>query len=329
MQINPSQKRKYQQTLRGIQRKLSSSFAVYQTPQIFDSPKDSLVNRDRSIGFFPKTQTVWEDLSSFTSAPQIPKAIHTVWHRGLPIEFELSRDQSKTLLVMFHGALEHHAFLPIFSGSYVASGLDVARVSITDPSLYLSPTLPLAWFAGSYAQPDLQTVISLIVRKLAHSVGAERTIFFGSSGGGFASLVQAAANPSSTAVVANAQTDILRYHQQHVRNYLKHAWNDDRNRFIESVEFSALKAFRESKNHPKVVYMQNSTDTFHIDGHLNPFLKSCNAASNSYLLLGDWGKGHVPPPKNLMHGVLEAVVQNKFGELDRLGFDRAYCENPS
>lgn len=329
MQITPDQKRRYQQKLRRIRRKLSSYAAVYQTPHLFDVPENSLVNRDRSIGFFPKTQTVWKDLSHFTSAPHITNGIHSVWHRRLPIEFELSRDRSKTLLVVFHGALEHYALLPIFSGAQVTSDLDVARVSFTDPSLYLSPTLPLAWFAGSYAQPDLQTAISLLVRKLARSVGATRIIFFGSSGGGFASLIQAATNPGSTAVVANAQTDILRYHQQHVRNYLQLAWNDDRDKFIESVEFSALRAFRESENRPKVVYMQNSTDTFHIEGHLNPFLNSCQVASDAYLLVGNWGQGHVPPPKNIMHGALQAVVQNNYSELNHLGFERSYCENPS
>lgn len=323
MQFTSTQKREYQRILRRIQRGSASAFAMYQTPHLFEEPRDSQIKRKRSVGFFPKIQSVWDDVAAFVSAPRIRRGIHSVWHKGLPIELELSRERSETLLVVFHGALEHYAVLPIFPGANVTSSLDVARVSLSDPSLYLSPTLPLAWFAGSQVQPDLQDVTTRLIEKLLKSTGAKRLIFFGSSGGGFASLIQAVSFPGSVAVVANAQTDVLRYHEDHVRNYLSTAWDNDRVRFVENVEFSAIEAFRKTGNRPKIVYMQNSTDTFHVNGHLRPFIGQAGNTPHIDLLFDDWGIGHVPPPKWLIHSTLQAVSQDDFHTLDRLGFSKA------
>lgn len=323
MELSYEQKREYRRKLMRVHRDVSRAVAVYQTPALFNSPDDSHVARERAVGFFPTIQTVWHDIDAFEAAKRVRKGVHSLWHGGLPIDFELTRNRADVLLVVFHGALELNAALPIFSGANVSSGLNLARLSFTDPSLYLSPELPLAWHAGNRFQPDLQQVTTRIIRKTAASVGAKRIVLFGSSGGGFASLVQAAAIPSATALIANAQTNALLYHEDHVQTFINLAWGGDRDAFLAAGGYSAVDKLGEADRVPRILYMQNSTDVFHIRGHLDPFVKAFGDSPNIQLLFGGWGDGHIAPPKSVFHAALRAVVENDELALRSLGFTSA------
>lgn len=329
MQLSYEQKRAYRRNLMRVHRDISRAVAVYQTPSLFAVPDNSHLERDRSVGFFPTMQTIWPDVEAFEEARRVRKGVHSIWYNGLPIDFELTRNRSDVLLVVFHGALELNAALPIFSGSNVTSGLNVARLSFTDPSLYLSPDLPLAWHAGNMHQPDLQQITTRIIRRVARSVGAKRIVLFGSSGGGFASLIQAAAIPQATALIANAQTNALLYHEDHVQTYIDLAWNGDRDAFLAAGGFSAIDALKGAERFPRVLYMQNSTDVFHIRGHLNPFVQEFGQDPNMRLLFGEWGEGHIAPPKDLFHTSLKAVVENDDLALNMLGFTPASSYTPA
>lgn len=320
MQLSDEQKRAYRRQLMHARRIVSRTLTEFQTPELFKTPENSVLARDRAVGFLPTIQRVWPNLDAFLQASRASRGVHSVWHNGLPIDFQITRHRSDILLVVFHGALEFNAALPIFPGANVARGLGVARLAFTDPSLYLSPDLPLAWHAGNIYQPGLQDVYTRIIRKVASSVEAKRVILFGSSGGGFASLVQAAAIPGATALIANAQTNALLYHQDHVQTYINLAWEGDREAFIAAGSHSAIEKIRSAQRVPRVLYMQNSTDTFHIRGHLNPFVREFGQNSEMRLLFGDWGEGHIAPPKNLFHASLKAVVDNDPLALDQLGF---------
>ncbi|TVX76176.1 hypothetical protein [Corynebacterium sp. NML180780] len=320
MKLSYEQKRAYRRQLVHARRALSRSIASYLTPELFNVPSDSRIARDRAVGFFPTIQRVWPNLDVFLDTHHVRKGVHSVWHQGLPIDFQLTRTRADVLLVVFHGALELNAALPLFPGANVTRGLRASRLAFTDPSLYLSPELPLAWYAGSVFQPDLASQITKIIRKVARSTRAKRIVLFGSSGGGFASLVQAAAIPQATALIANAQTNVLLYHEYHVQKYLDIAWGGDRKKFVAAGQSSAIERLNASMPRPRVLYMQNSTDAFHIRRHLNPFMQRLGSELNVQLLLGNWGDGHVAPPKELFRASLEAVVENDDLALERIGF---------
>lgn len=329
MQLSYEQKRAYRRQLMLARRMVSRTIAGFVSPELFTTPENSALARDRVVGFLPTPQRVWPSLNAFLQTAQARKGIHSVWYNGLPVDFQVTRNRADVLLVVLHGALELNAILPIFPGANVARGLNVARLAFTDPSLYLSPDLPLAWHAGNIHQPDLQSVYTKIIGKVASSVGAKRIILFGSSGGGFASLVQAATIPGATALVANAQTDALLYHQDHVQRYIDLAWKGDREAFIAAGSHSAIEKIRESHRVPRVLYLQNSTDSFHIKNHLDPFVREFGQDPEMRLLFGDWGEGHIAPPKDLFHAALKAVVENDPLALDMLGFVSASTYTPA
>lgn len=323
--LEPSRKR----LLAARYRELARQIALVQAPYLFESPMDSQVSRERAVGFFPRHHHVWSAPEEFVRSSNIGKGIHTIWYGGLPIDLALTRSRQDTLLVIFHGALSPEANLPIFTGAQLVSGLPVARLSISDPSLYLSPKLNLAWFAGNRFQPDIQRVISILIQKVADSVRANRVILFGSSGGGFASLIQASLLTGSTAVVANAQTNLLHYHRDHVEKYLEIGWGADRQSFLHNAESSAVSALSKLKELPEIYYLQNLTDDFHTGEHLAPFLRAFPMNPHLHLLMGSWGQGHVAPPRQLFHETLSAVIRSDSGFLADLGFEKAPSYNDS
>ena len=303
-----------------IQRRFSECVSLYQTPEIFRAPAVSYVVRDRAVGFFPKPQSVWEDEEQFLNSKTVHRGVHSIWHNGLPVDFELSKGRADVLVVVFPGALQPGALLPVFAGANSTRGLNITRLSFSDPSLYLSPDLPLAWHAGNIHQPNLQILLTRIITKVQAAIGAKRIILFGSSGGGFAAMIQVAKLPHAYALVANPQTEILSYHEDHVQRYLNIAWSGDRKLFSDSVQSSVINAIRGSMADPKIFYMQNLKDLFHVKAHLDPFAEALYSQSNVQLLLRDWGDGHIAPPKNLFHEVINALATNDDFLLSNLGF---------
>ena len=75
----------------------------------------------------------------------------------------------------------------MFTGLNVTRDLDASFVAISDPMLYLDPDLKLAWYAGS-AGWNFQAEMKRVLRKIIAVALTADVVFFGGSGGGFASL---------------------------------------------------------------------------------------------------------------------------------------------
>lgn len=313
----------FRRILRREYRDLAHYIEIYRSPSSFRQPSDNSVHRHRDVGFFPRTHFIWANTKEFFLEPEVRPGVHTVWDNGLPIDFELAAGRQDTLVVVFHPAAGADADLPIFSGHRLTSKLDCWRMSISDPTLYVDPSLTLAWYAGSSLQPDLPSIISRIIQFTKEKCGLSRIILMGSSGGGFASLMQAALNPNSTALVSNPQTDILKYQRVHVENYINIAWDHSRRAFLRSASPSVGEALNSITNLPKIFYVQNTRDHFHIDFHLKPFLAQLPDGYSLELMVGDWGGGHAPPPVSLLSEILSALLQDKTDELVKMGFKPA------
>src|SRR5699024_1872257 len=93
------------------------------------------------------------------------------------------------------------------------------RVFVSDPSLVLDEDLMLAWYAGNSHQPNLQEILTDVLRKIAEDLESKKVVFFGGSGGGFASLYFAGQFENSLALVFNPQTNIAKYSERAVRAF--------------------------------------------------------------------------------------------------------------
>lgn len=272
----------------------------------------------------------WENLSTIhhsyfishdsfmRSSKLIPGAI-SIAHKGLPVDMSLKAEPGTPLLVVLHGAAATDVRLPFLSGQSVSKQLKCSKLSISDPTLYLSESLNLSWYAGNAHQPKLLSDIAEIISKTAQLLDAPRIILLGGSGGGFAAINLAARLQHSTAIAMNPQTDILRYHPSHVANYVKQAWDGDRAQFLRQASHNLAEVLERSQTEPNLLYLQNEKDEFHVKNHLEKFVAELPEFSFE-LLLKPWNDGHTPPPKKLIANTLKQVLEDPAPNLAQLGF---------
>lgn len=254
----------------------------------------------------------YESVDQFTDVQHPPVGIVTINHNEVPIDLLVAPAPSDTVLVFFHGAIERHFSLPVLSGLGISGGLSANRVFVSDPSLYLDEKLLLAWYAGNYAQVDLQEQLTRILSHVFFLLGATRVVFFGGSGGGFASLYFASRFDNSLAIPFNPQTNIRRYMDLAVARYMNLGFQVQapRRRRLANKPTSVVSnlcTLYQSPRPPLVAYMQNMNDRVHIREHLRPFLRLMHEDNRMMLLAQAWDEGHTPPQKPLLTEVLNAA----------------------
>lgn len=286
------------------------------------------MQRKREIDRDIHQVSTFSSVTNFLNAETVPSGISTILSGGLPIDILISPKNSNTTTFFFHGAIEPHFTLPVLSGLGISGGLEANRVFVSDPSLVLDETLWLSWYAGNYQQPDLQQSLIDIFRKIILSLGSTRTIFFGGSGGGFASLFFAKHFDNSLALVFNPQTNIANYSERAVRGFAEKAFqspqgNDDP---LSTLPTEIVTNVCEIYNEPsgsKIAYLQNRNDDSHLQLHLSPFIEAVHPDTELFLLTKPWREGHTPPPKELLTEVLNlAVSSDDWGrDFNKIGFE--------
>ncbi|MFG6668739.1 hypothetical protein ACGK9R_16755 [Halomonas sp. HNIBRBA4712] len=237
------------------------------------------------------------------------------------LDIEVIINDPRVIVFVFSGAKSNDKVIttPYFMARGLGAGLDASIVYVSDPSYYLHKDLKLAWYAGSSsyrAQTELPKILSFISNK----INAERKIFFGGSGGGFASLFYSRLLSNSMAIVWNPQINISNYpapagRYSVVDFYSKLAFNTSREALKNYIVDDLSLEYGTAKHDNMVIYMQNITD-HHAERDLAPFLESYNCRlptknysgfidDNFYLHYTNWSKGHRPPPKAALAYLIE------------------------
>lgn len=265
--------------------------------------------------------------ADFLTANVTPPGISTIYHGNLPVDIMVSPANADTTIFFFHGAIEKHFTIPVLSGLGISGGIDANRVFVSDPSLVLDNTLMLSWYAGNKHQPDLQDLLTEIFSKIAWDLGSKRVIFFGGSGGGFASLYFAHSFEDSLALVFNPQTSIAKYSQRAVDDYTQKAFSISRDDseplgvLPKSVTHDLCRLYRK-RTSATVAYMQNLNDVTHVERHLHPLLAQAHPENTILTLVQPWRDGHTPPPKELLTNLLDTMTSSTHWALDleKMGF---------
>lgn len=251
-------------------------------------------------------------LDEFLESTEIPAGLLSIQHNGLFLDVLNSPAISDTTIVCFHGAALRDVKLPWHVGRGVTGSTGANRVFVCDPTLYMSEELHLSWYAGSTRIPDLQDILARIVRHIVGTTGGHNLVFFGSSGGGFASLEMSRRFSGSLALAMNPQTSISKFYAGPVQRYAQIAWGRDSlsdGEFPMNHDVVGLYADGFS-NH--VAMIQNARDWFHIGNHQLPFLDVVGLSPNVYMLMDRWGPsagdGHTPAPKEILAPILAGLA---------------------
>lgn len=240
----------------------------------------------------------------------------------LDLDTLLLRGDHPALVVVLHGALvRKDVTLPRFEWLRTLRARPENLLFVSDPSLCWDDSLPLAWYVGP-EEHDVTAHIATEVEHLVRRLGTTRTVFTGSSGGGYASLALAARTPGSLAVSFSPQTRVSRYDRMPVKAFRTRLFPDHPD--MDSVEATHRTrvdqthrwAAGESQPEAFVRIAQNAQDHRHIRAHLLPFLEAAGVDPETFeghprvsVALDDFGEGHTPPRPTQMREHLDAALE--------------------
>lgn len=246
-------------------------------------------------------------LSSFAQENEQP-GIHSIQYGIGNLDLYVENRNAKTTLVLFHAAVPSRInTYPVFQGFKVTQELDCNLIFVSDPVLELNTNL--GWYGGDHQrrlQVDLPKVLNEVLTRFDSH---EHLVFFGPSGGGFASLYYSRLFPGSWAIPMNPQTDISKYGPRAVNAYVNAAW---RGMSIEKAPFDHRIVDLYQQDFPNyIIYVQNLGDRTHVPNHLLPFLEATEENRERVALFaGKWGLGHKPAPGRILSRIFQKVVSS-------------------
>lgn len=287
----------------------------------------------RNVGRYKSRQEMHTSFREFASS-RIDSALHTIsfGERVTDVLVE-KQGESEVGIFSFSPAITSPGVTrPYFVGAGILSDLPAHRVYLSDPSLELNDELALAWFAGNREQTTMSNDIQQIIESIISDLGIRHPVFIGTSGGGFAALKHSSLTPGSLAMVVNPQTDLLRYHKQHVARYAKYAWGMTYEKAVDvlgkRIGTQVIEKYSEPLDNT-VLWLQNIQDDHHVDVHMKPLLTEVHKMNRVLVRLGrDWGEGHQPAPKETQVSLLESIV-NCNGNWSQVWKDNPNFEDPS
>ena len=279
----------------------------------------------RDIKKWGKPEFVYDNVDKFESSPELKNGVHTIIHNGVPIDILLDLRHGAPLTFIFKGNTRRKADtrLPVFVGFSIVSPVGNSRVSISDPGMYLDPTIGLAWYAGG-KNLDIQSVLPRIIQKIVSTTAPSKVMMIGGSGGGYAAMYYSRYVAESLAVAWNPQNDFLDYEERGVMAYVSKAFDvsniDEAKAVVPRYVNNELSSFyRKTSASNYVIYLQNIIDT-HVEKHCKPFMASFGyeistdvkyklVNTNTYLYFSDnWGGDHEPPPKEFLSSITRDLL---------------------
>ena len=164
---------------------------------------------------------------------------------------------------------------PIFHRHSWMDEFEDTVIYYNDPTLYLGK-LSLGWGQGElnrfYLQ-DIANILEIVFVKL--KVDSKNVLFYGSSGGGFMSLILAGFVKGSTAFINNPQTNLLKWIPVPINlvfdlSYPNLSREEVEEKFGERI--NVVKFFNHIKYVPNIYFLQNFACEFDVQNHLLPFI---------------------------------------------------------
>lgn len=224
-----------------------------------------------------KIATNIERLKNTTLPLGKPFLLEIVWD-DVKYEFFIRlRKHSDRIFVFGSGAYDSSKLKPpIFHRHSWINRIDESMIFYNDPTLYLGE-INLGWGFGTpnnHYLEKIAKIIEILVKK--NDVENKRVYFYGSSSGGFMSLILAGFLRGSMAIVNNPQTIVYNYYKRHV-DRLFHvtashmSWNDIITQF--KTRLNAIEFYDSINYLPKIHYLQNIACEHDMNKHFTPFIE--------------------------------------------------------
>ncbi|WP_226618611.1 heparinase II/III family protein [Cytobacillus firmus] len=229
------------------------------------------------LDLYPITKIEGEDLQSLEMDFQNPKIL-TVNKNNTLYDFLIRiKPDSPFLYVIGSGAYNSKEYSPPnFQRHSWLERIDGNVIYYNDPTLYLGE-INLGWGQGTVENYYLENVAE-IIRILAGKmmIDNKNILFYGSSAGGFMSLMLGGMIKGSSVLVNNPQTIVSNYFRSHVEgmyevSYSGLSFEEIKSTFKNRLDVTAFYASLDTI--PNIYYLQNSACQHDMENHFTPFFK--------------------------------------------------------
>lgn len=229
---------------------------------------------------------------------------------------------SDKLLVMGSGAYDYEKIKPpVFQRLSWINEFDSSVIYYNDPTLY-EGNISLGWGYGNehiYYLEDIKDILSILSEM--NSINNENIVFYGSSGGGFMSMILATLTKGSRAIVNNPQTNVLKYHEKHKDKLFDVIYKGKISEEIINKNLhrlSVIETIKKEKYVPKILYLQNLSCDFDMNNQFIPFIQQLKDINEKYYynnidvkLYSNIKDGHTPVSKEDTKNIINAVLNTK------------------
>lgn len=246
-----------------------------------------------------------------------------IYKNNYDFYFKLNLKENNNQMVVFsNGAADRKkSELPIFMRHTWAEDIHANCLYIDDRTIHDSK-LMIGWGIGREDCHFLRE-ISLIVRKITQllEVKSDKTIYYGSSAGGFMSILLAIKHRYSKAIVNNPQMILKNYISgkplSYIRNnfFKKYSQVDFIQKYQERISVTYM--MKQEKYVPRVLYIFNKESKEDYHQQFLPFLDELkeydiDATKIEYLIYHHKGLGHNPIPKIRTTKIINAALVKVF-----------------
>lgn len=155
--------------------------------------------------------TIWEEELNDHLIPKDHMYVLRVIKNNVAYEYLINRQSNCDKLIVFNnGAVaEGNVTVPVFQRHSWAGMLKTSSVFCMDPTLYLNGFLQVGWGIGKNEDYYLENS-SLILKKIIEKmeIALEDTVIFGTSAGGYLSIIMGIYLKGAKVVADNAQLDV-------------------------------------------------------------------------------------------------------------------------
>ncbi|RKL68185.1 glycosyl transferase family 2 [Salipaludibacillus neizhouensis] len=217
----------------------------------------------------------------------------------------LNKESDRTI-VFGSGAYDATSELkpPIFHRHKWIEHFNENLIYYNDPTLYLGQ-MNMGWGIGNEQSHYIEDIASILQTILSMAkLKPSKTLLYGSSAGGFMSLMLGTLLKDTTALVNNPQTIVWNYYKGHVNTAFNFSFPSlTRDEVVHSYKsrLSVIEFFNKHQYIPKIKYLQNTSSQRDLNNHLNEFILGLEKLEDSWfagdvdiLLYSDKSLNHSP-----------------------------------
>lgn len=237
----------------------------------------------------------------------VQNGISRITTNNMHLDFLYEDRGSTVTFVYFHAALGLKKEYPFFGGRALIDGMPLNYLGIADPVAGMTNAPTAGWHLGTREMPLHDKLTDVLSHILATGSGTN-LMFFGASAGGFASLYYGARFPSSLSIVVNPRTALLNTPGtfEEYRDVAYPGASVEELRSILCMDTAVLHASGQGNT---VAYIQNLQDRRFLNVQLIPFLEQCEGQKNIHLKIGEFGVGHVVPPRSVLRKAIKSSLR--------------------